>query len=494
MIRLLISLILLAGSLHISSVSAGEMVACFKRGELGTCSRPVLQHVKFKSVVLQFVDPADTGLGESLSRLMWREILESISDLSDAGVILAYDREGDIEQALGENDLGQFLEREYHSAADAIARQLNVQMSIWGAVLEDGDEVYAQPFLTLRQVDEDAWTTLSLSAGGRNKAQISALLGRVRLNLRPLRGTRAELFGRRFVTRCALRGGCPNGVALRAAPSNDSDIVDHVPVSSQVQVVDMQRQWLKVVQENGTFGWINIYHLEMFPVEIDFFHRTNINLRSSPGGRRLARIDLDGTFLVLDGQRHGPFDEPWYLIEVGQRRGWVAGRLVNRRSYTFPAVHLIAGLYRYGRGQYDKAAEELEAFLVRSLEEDNVTRAAALQFLAASRVAGHKAGSRIATIAMRDLNAAAKLTPFDANVYTLRAVVQVGAHMDIVPAMVDLKRAFELNRRDKGATQVLKDLSEISRHYGLSIFAPGRSTESAHSVLKGLEEAYLQCR
>jgi tetratricopeptide (TPR) repeat protein len=471
---------------------AGEILACFKQGVLGSCSKPALQHVPFKSVVLQFVDPGKTGLGESLSRLLWREILESISDLGGAGVILAYDREGEIENALGQENVGNFLEREYHAAANAIAEQQKVQMAIWGAVLQDGNEIFLQPFLTLRNEGDDAWSTLSLSMDSTPDVRISALLGRNRLNLAPLRGTRAELFGRNRVTRCALDAGCPRGIELHDGPSNDSPVSVHVPVGSQVKIVDMRRQWLKVDRQNAPPAWINIYHVEMFPRIIEFFFLRDVNLRAEPGGDSLTLVDLDGTYDVIDTRRHGKFGEPWYFIEVGSRRGWVAGRLVNRRSYTFPTVHLIAGLYRYGRGQFSRAVDELQAFLSQSPDEDNVTRAAVLQFLAASRVAGHSSGSSKTLLALDDLDRAARLTPFDARVYSLRAVVQAGAQREIAKAVAELKQALELNRRDPGARQLLRDLSTVSENYGLSVFAPGTSIGDAENDLQTLKYEYLK--
>ncbi len=487
----LLSAALLASCLLSAPSFAGEILACFKQGVLGSCSRPALQHVPFKSVVLQFVEPGKTGLGESLSRLLWREILESISDLEGAGVILAHDREGEIETALGQENVGSFLEREYHAAANAIAEQQKVQMAIWGAVLQDGDEIFFQPFLTLRNEGGDAWSTLSLSMDSPPDVRISALLGRNRLNLAPLRGTRSELIGRNWNTRCALSAGCPQGIALHDAPSNGSPVSARVPVGGQLKVVDMQRQWLKVERQAAAPAWINIYHVEMFPRIIEFFSRRGVNLRAEPGGDSLAKVDLDGAYDVIDTRRHGEYGEPWYFIEVGTRRGWIAGRLVNRRSYTFPSVHLIAGLYRYGRGQFNQAEDELQAFLSQSPDEDNVTRAAVLQFLAASRVAGHRSGSRKIRQALDDLQKAVELTPFDSRVYSLRAVVQAGAQREVARAVDELKHALELNQRDPGARQLLRDLSTVSESYGLNVFAPGRSIGDSRKNLQALKYEYL---
>ena len=491
-----VSIVLLAGLAWPCTLFGAETLACFNRGELGSCSERALEHVGFKSVVLQFVDPADTDLGEGLARLLWREILESISDLPDAGVILAYDRSGEIENALGEEDLGVFLQREYHDAARSIAAQQGAQMSIWGAVLPDGDELFVQTFLTLRQSADDPWTTLSLAMERPGEVHLSAVLGRDRINLPPVRGTRSDLFERRFYTRCALRSGCPAGVALRDRPSNEADIVAHLPSGSSVDVVDMRRQWLRVRaagEGEGRELWINLYHVDMLAQHVEYVSRNNVNLRDGPGGDRLRSVDLNGQFHVLGAVRHGRWEEPWYKIEVDDGvQGWVDGRLVNRRSYMFSGVHLIAGLYRYGRGQYSKAAAEFEAFLATAPEDDNVTRAATLKFLAASRLAGESTGSTRLEAAVEDLDTAAELTPFDASVYTLRALVLAGKQRQLEPALGDLKHALELNRRDAGALRLLRSMSAASDQVGLHVFALGQDVEPLELELESLEQAYLR--
>ena len=206
----------------------------------------------------------------------------------------------------------------------------------------------------------------------------------------------------------------------------------------------------------------------------------------------LASVNLDGRYDVLDAARYGKFDEPWYRIEVQGRRGWVAGRLVKRRSYTFPAVHLIAGLYRYGRGQYSTATEELEAFLAAIPDEDNVTRAAALEFLAVSRLADERANPARVIAAIKDLEKVSRLTPFDASVYTLRAMVWTGTgtRRALGNAVADLEHALELNRGGEGARQLLADLIAISDRMGLEVLAPGQPLDALEAHLESLHQAY----
>jgi tetratricopeptide (TPR) repeat protein len=440
-------------------------------------------------VVLQFVDPDETGLGEGLARLLWREILESISDLSGAGVILAYDREGAIREALGGRDYTEFLAQEYHAAAELIARQLGVQMSIWGVVLEDGDDLYLQSFLTLHVDESTAWT--SLSVGRASGPPLAAAISQQRLNFAPQRAPRRSLFARPWTTRCALSAGCPGGVELRAGPSNDTPVVARVPEGATLKGQDMVRQWLRVEQPEGGEAYINLYHLEMFPDRVTFASRQGVNLRSAAGTNAtpVGKVDLDGDYAVLRAAR-APRAEPWYRIAAGGSEGWVAGRLVERRSYLFPVVHLIAGLFRYARGDFAQAVRELEAFLADAEAEDNVTRAVASQFLAASRVAGRQGmGSRI-EVALGDLDRAVDLTPFDPAAYRLRAVVRLGSGRDLEASLADLDEALSLDRHDAGSQRLLGEILSVSREQGLQLLAPGEDVQPAERLLDDLGTIY----
>ncbi|MGA9575852.1 MAG: SH3 domain-containing protein [Lysobacterales bacterium] len=492
--RLILLMALLLSLVTGNTQSADIVTNCFQQGALGNCSGQVLQHVEFKSVVLQFVDPANTKLGEGLARIYWREVLDSISDLPKAGVILAYDRDGDIETALGEANLGEFLQREYHDAALAIALQQQAKMAIWGAVLPDGDQIYVQTFLTLQQSENEPWTTISVAPKQSAGVRLSAPLSRNRLNLPALIRSRESLFHRWFVTRCALSAGCPNGVELRAEPSSTANVVAHVPEGNQIEVTDMQNQWMKVrsSDRDGQDQWINIYHLEMFPETVQFENRKNVNLRAGPNGEKLDSVNLNGQYRVLNAVRYGPYKEPWYQIEINGRKGWIAGRLVQYRSYIFSGVHLIAGLYRYGRGDYAGAGNELRAFLAETPEEDNVTRAVAFRFLAASQLAGTNVHSEKVKNALKNIGTAIELTPFDASGYTFRALVNAGSAEQLTPAIDDLKQALKLNRRDENALQLLESMNLIYNKVDDVTFGPGRTEPLIKIELDKLAKSYLK--
>jgi len=278
-------------------------------------------------------------------------------------------------------------------------------------------------------------------------------------------------------------------VALRGGPSNDAPVVGHVAVGDAVEIADVRRQWFRLAGSEPR--WINLYHLEMFPRTVTFAARSAVNLRAAPGGEVLTRVDLDGTYPVLDAARHGRFDEPWYRLTVGGAQGWVAGRLVERRSYRMPGVHLIAGLYRYGRGQFEVAASEFEAFLDSVPEQDNVMRAATLRFLAASRLAATQGPDQV-TRALADLDQAMRYTPFDPDARVMRALVQIGSSERVGDAVVDIHRALELDRGHPGARRLLEQIDAASGPRGLEAFSPAPLDAAVQSRFEDLRMEHLR--
>jgi SH3-like domain-containing protein len=453
---------------NIKSTLAGDVAACFSAQDMGGCNRQALSHVDFKSVVLQFVDPSDTQLGEGLARLFWREILDSISDLKGAGVILAYDREQQIKTLLGEQNVQVFLHNNYHDAALKIAQFQQTQMAIWGAVLNDGDGIYVQNYLTLNEPKEHSWTTMQV--GFPSGQQLSVPFMRKQFNLPEVVGTRAELFARRFYTRCALSEGCPKGIALKVEPDNSSAIAYYVADGAPLQIIDMQQQWLLVENPQGSNAWINIYYLAVYPNEVSFNKVTQVNLRTKPNQRKIATVDLDGNFAVSDVLKVG--DYPWYQIKVDGQQGWVRSDIATNRAYIFPAVHLIAGLYRYNAQQYASAINEFTEYLKAVPEEDNVTRASVFKLLAASELAGNQANTSGFNRAKDYLKQAATYTPYDASVYSQEALLTMAKRNEFATALDLIDKAYQLNANDPALTAIVKFLSSLERDNQLSDVVP----------------------
>jgi tetratricopeptide (TPR) repeat protein len=481
----LLVLTILIPLLHIPA-RAGDVAACFSAQDRGICNREALQHIKFKSVVLQFVDPGETNLGEGLARVFWREILDSISDLKGAGVIIAYDRDDQIKQQLGEQDVQTFLQQGYHQAALKIAEFQKTQMAAWGAVLNDGDGIYLQSYLSLREPTEQNWMEVTINF--LDAPALSVPFIRSEYNLPPVTGTRSELFSRRFFTRCNLDAGCVEGIELRSGPSNDFDVISHVAQGSAIDVVDMQQQWLQVKLETNQLLWINLYHVEMFPEQIRFDDVRRVNLRQGPMENVLASVNLDGQYDVLDAQRYGRWLTPWYKIKVQDRVGWIRSDLATSRRYIFGAVHLIAGFYRYNAGQYDQAIQAFSNYLLLVPEEDNVTRANVLKLLAASELAGRSANSNRVQRAGKHLRQAAEYTPYDASVYTLQALLHIADKNRFEKALPFLKQAQTLNPQAPSFIAIKEFLKELEGSHRLLTIMPNDMVNPTVELLRNWEK------
>jgi SH3-like domain-containing protein len=475
----LLSLFVITG-IWINPILAGDIAACFKTRDMGGCNRQALSHVDFKSVVLEFVDPANTQLGEGLARLFWSEILQSISNVSGAGVILAYDREQQIETHLGQQNVQTFLHNNYHDAALKIAQFQQTQMAIWGAVLNDGEGIYVQNYLTLNEPKEKQWTTLQVNFVSGQQLAIPFM--RKQFNLPEVVGSRTELFAHRFYTKCESNIDCNGKNALRTKPNKNSEIAFYVANGSQLNVLDMQGQWLLVQNTNQVNAWINIAQLEMHPNKVSFNKVSNVNLRIKPNQREIAKVNLDGQFLVLNVIKKP--DYPWYLIDVNGQQGWVRSDLATNRSYIFPAVHLIAGFYRYNAQQYAKAIDEFTEYLKVIPEEDNVTRASVFKLLAASELAGNDTHALGFYRANEYLKQAAEYTPYDASVYSQQALLTIAKSNEFTLALSLLDNAYQLNANDPALKMIIEFLSQLERKNLLNKVVPQQQIQATRDKLQ----------
>jgi hypothetical protein len=460
--------------------SAGEVV-CFSPGEGKTCSQSSLQHVQFKAVVTEFIDPQQTTIGHSISRLMWREVLESISDLKDSGVILAYDARDQLRTMLEGRDYQTVLQRDYHNAAIRVANELGAQMTVWGAVLEHDGTLHVEPYLTLLPKGNDRWTKLQLQVEGSGSSPLSAEIANQRLSFAPLQTDRAHLFQHNWLTRCRLSAGCPEGIDVRNAPGNEAPVIGHVPVGSIVAGRDMHEQWVAIDRAGidtatdtsagapGTGadsgpGYINVYHLEVVAPAVHVLSKA-VRLRAQPSSNA-AVLDVSapaGATLETRGVQRAADDRLWYNVEVRGARGWVPPETVQR-DYSFPVVHFIAGVYRYAGKDYGRAIQEFQRFIERGENtEDNVTLATAYQYLAASKVAsGGTDGIMAARNAMNDLQQASRQTPYDPSVYVMSSLIRLGTMSDAKGALMDLRRSLDLDSQNPTAITLLTSLSSIA--------------------------------
>jgi hypothetical protein len=345
--------------------------------------------VRDKGVVAEFLDPGDTGLGKSVSYLLWREVLTAISDQAGAGVIVA--------EAPPEERLVDMIQQDYHEAARRIAANQQARFALWGAVDAEGDRLFVDTYVTLLTAGSVSDLRLRLGArlaGGPPEdarkveeaaSMFQARLARPRFGLATVEVTRAELFDRPLIAEGTL--------LVRERPAADARELLRAAPGSVLHAVDMQGGWFAVRLSDGRVGYLpagrqegsrgTLVGLRVPPKRVEA-DATGVVLRRGPGfdAAALGRRDLRGRFAVLD-MRYRSGDGLWYRIALDEAggTGWVAASAVRPR-FSVPAVHLMAGLYRYHAGRFADAAAEFRRFLdTPGVAESPANRAAVQQLL-----------------------------------------------------------------------------------------------------------------
>ncbi|RPJ22219.1 MAG: hypothetical protein EHM26_01880, partial [Desulfobacteraceae bacterium] len=425
---------------------------------------------------------------KSLGYLVWRETLTAISDQQGAGVIVA--------EAPPGQRLVEMVQKDYHEAALRIAGHQRARMALWGVVEEDRGKILVDTFLSILTVPGAG--DLSVAVGGKMAGRPSdgesltplrAAISRTRFNFASLSVPREELFLRPLVTTGSL--------VVRAKPDDQSPSVGQVAAGNVLQAVDMVDGWFAVRLNTGILGYVHAgikSPLAVPPSRVEA-NSTGVNLRSGPGKDYPGALkrDLRGTFRVMD-MRYRAGQGLWYRIDLGPKETWVTGSLVRPR-FSIPAVHFLAGLYRYYATRYVDATAEFSQFIGSpGVQEDHLNLAAAFQLLGASRLVGAKDGRR----AYEDFSQAVKLTPYDPEAYLLRSVTALGMTRP-VEALRDLDTALRLDPqypparalaaatgriatgRDKSSLQYLtelprysKEINKIMEQYTIRIDAENR--------------------
>ena len=429
---------------------AGEITTCLTAGDK-RCGQPVLKHVPFKAVVLEVIDPQHSGIGESISRYLWREVLFSIRDMSGRGVILGKNFEGALREKYGKAP-SDMLDSRFHDAADQISAFLNTQMSLWGAVINEKDSSTLYTFLS---VPAERWAeTLGVSMVIKSgpPTGIASRLSQTRFNFKPLQyATRQELFGGHIRVRCTLQSGCPNGIAAYDRPADGLEAVKRLPAGSVVTITDMSGKWMRIITPDGKPLYLNIKHTEIAPPFVRARNRRDINLRRVPGSKERAtvigKVALNGRYEVQDMALVGQNQIPWYRIKTRLGEGWVAGWLLDP-LYRFPLVHFVAALYRYGARQFDHAEKEFRNYLQAvGSNGDRLTRSAALQLIAVARARAlrpHQSRRLTSDRVLQPLKRAEQLTPFDPAIFRTRGLLKLMSGNRTHHAIDDFSRAAKL--------------------------------------------------
>jgi tetratricopeptide (TPR) repeat protein len=357
-------------------------------------------------------------------------------------------------------------------------------MVIWGAVEEEQNEALIDIYLSTLTDDDNSGLRLSLSsrvvAGPRSGNEsgkdpaIEASISHKRFNFAPVSLSRQALFERTLVTAAWVK--------IHASPDLYGNVLLKLPADRAIQAVDMIGAWFKVELPTGGYGFIHagsFGNLRLPPKTVSG-KRGGVNLRAGPGTdhKKVHTIDLNGSFRVLD-MRYRERQGLWYRIDLGPQETWVAGWLVEP-NFSFPAVHFIAGLYRYYGERHKQGIQAFEQFIAGSgATADNVNLAAAHQLLGASRLLS-SAGD-----GYRDFSRAIELTPYNPNAYLLRSLASLGTARP-GEALADMEQALQLDVDFQPARRMVAAAEAIASQRYFNPIAELTRLPSQQRVVKNL--------
>src|SRR6185436_3286929 len=117
-----------------------------------------LPNVKAKAMVATFVDREGTGLGDEMATILGGELLDAVSDVGGAGVIVATNRE--------RSGLSSRLGTNYHRAATEIAREQKTMLAAWGILEDAGPNLRVESYVSQVPNSEVGSIRMQLEWGG----------------------------------------------------------------------------------------------------------------------------------------------------------------------------------------------------------------------------------------------------------------------------------------------------------------------------------------
>lgn len=394
------------------------------------CPAGPLPYSKFKSLLLQFYDPTSSGLAEPLTYLVYRQIFESISDVSGSGVVrlLPSDATGadrDTANTLSNSEVGD------HTLAESLANALNAQFATWGTLISEEGVVSLSTSMTANK--QGIWSGLD-AVDGTKDIPPPAL---DRLNLGTQTLTLSDLYGNQATIRCGRSNNCPPGdLKLYSKPESGADA--SLVLEGELAQLNFRDgrfptgKYVPVtIVSTGKQGWVYAYHLTFMPRQVYVSSYVPATVRSTSDGRRRQIVQGPRRFEVIS-MRISELGQREYLVKLDESTsGWIETGDV-RSVWSLAFVHLTAGIHRRARGYNESARSELELYLSQiNQEEDNVAASFAHQVMASTFPIFESPGlARSNTRALESLDAAVRLTPNAPSPYLSRAVAKARLQMN----------------------------------------------------------------
>ena len=160
-------------------------------------SNEAYPQIENKGLVLQFLDPGDTGLGKPLGFLFRGEVRAALEE-QDAGIIVSY-RPG------GER-IVNIPEESYHLGALKNALDEKCYMTFWGVVWNQGEQIFLNTYLSILPQVRNSDLLIQFRAANGLDTEIS----RTMFNFPLIQAKREELFERVVYTKIRDRILGPN--------------------------------------------------------------------------------------------------------------------------------------------------------------------------------------------------------------------------------------------------------------------------------------------
>jgi tetratricopeptide (TPR) repeat protein len=249
-------------------------------------------------------------------------------------------------------------------------------------------------------------------------------------------------------------------VTLHGEARRGSPALTRLSGGQALEMLDMQGAWAKVTMPEGQVGYLEMERdspIAIPPAVVEGLGKRS-NVRAGPGKDHdvLATVALRGRYRVLD--RHETSTELWYRLDIDGEPGWVWAGL-TRKTFSLPAVELVAGLLRMQAGNHHGARSHLERFVeIAGDRESNANLAAAYQMLGAVALRRHDVDPHRA---LEAFSQAISLTPYDPKAYGLRAMAKVGLSGRIRDALPDVETALDLDYLDGDARSLVRLFGQI---------------------------------
>jgi len=356
-------------------------------------------------LIAEFFDPGGTGVGKSLSYLVWRELLTAIGNQTGKSVILLNP---------AEETLLEELKQGRHEVALELAQKYRASMVLWGDVKVRtsgaGSRVNVSSFLTLNPdaYSRDLLLTMKVESE-KKEYQFRENISKTRFNFKRFDVRAEEVFARQLITRIPA--------ILREQPAAAAPVAQRLPAGIVLKANDMHGTWFEVRMPEGSVAYIAGNEVSVGP--------------------RLA------------GQLQTQTD--------GQSR------------FTMPVEHFVEGLSYYPSRRFEDAYRAFHQFIHWpgvNPNNDNLASAyrwqgASLMFKDPSRFDEVRD--------LEAFSQAVALSPYDPSAYNIRALARFGMTHQLDGVLEDLGKALTIDNKNTAARDMLFTLAEVGKSDALEL-------------------------